>query len=85
MSYHPGMYGTYPGKRAEYALMLQSQDADLQPLEGTPMRSILRNKNGTIGREIYDIYDPYGTTSSQTQLQQPVNESQNCLINNNNL
>lgn len=71
MSYQSAYYGTYPGKRTEYSHMMQSQEAELLPLDGnsgSPMRSILRNKE-TPAREFYDIYDPYGTGSSKMQSQ----------------
>ncbi|KAE9554635.1 hypothetical protein FO519_002122 [Halicephalobus sp. NKZ332] len=71
MTYQSAYYGTYPGKRTELSHMMQSQDTELVPLDGnsgSPMRSILRNKE-TPAREFYDIYDPYGTGSSKTQSQ----------------
>uniref|UniRef100_A0AC34F0C0 Aquaporin n=1 Tax=Panagrolaimus sp. ES5 TaxID=591445 RepID=A0AC34F0C0_9BILA len=50
--------------------MMNSQDVELHPLDigpdGSPMRSILRNKNE---RDFYDVYDSYGTTSSKIHLQ----------------
>uniref|UniRef100_A0A914ZAI8 Uncharacterized protein n=1 Tax=Panagrolaimus superbus TaxID=310955 RepID=A0A914ZAI8_9BILA len=49
---------------------MNSQDVELHPLDigpdGSPMRSILRNKNE---RDFYDVYDSYGTTSSKIHLQ----------------
>ena len=69
MTYNSGIYGTYPGKRSDFPLMMNSQDVELHPLDigtdGSPMRSILRNKND---RDFCDFYDSYGTTSSKMQV-----------------
>uniref|UniRef100_A0A7E4V658 Aquaporin-2 n=1 Tax=Panagrellus redivivus TaxID=6233 RepID=A0A7E4V658_PANRE len=73
MSYQPSGYGTYPGKRTDFSLMMNSQDAELQPLDGniagTPIRSILRNKSDTPAKDFYDVYDTYGTTSALNKVQ----------------
>lgn len=51
-------YGTYPGRKSDLALMMNSHDVELQHSDSGQLRGILRNKHeGQTSRPFFQEYD----------------------------